>query len=257
MAIAEGPTQPAPRGGRRGRCRPCAARRRRCPGRRRRRRLAGLGACGMPSAAPAASRLSRCRTRADPPRAFARCFVVGDSTGVGVGAGSAENSLAGLLASEFPEVQVVNVAATGARLIDAIGRAEDIAAQGERFDLVLLLVGGNDIFRHTRAKTMREQSRTLLACLGAGLARRTVWLGSANIGAAPVFAPPMSWWFAWRTSARRGDVRARGPGRRRAVHRLRQRGLRLGLRHRHGRLGLAPPTAFIPTRPATGTASTC
>ena len=135
---------------------------------------------------------------AHPPRALARVLVVGDSTAVGVGAGCAEDSLPGLLACEFPGVQVVNVAVTGARLADAVAQADAVAARGERFDLALLLVGGNDVFRHTAPRAMREQSRALLARL-ASLAHRTVWLGSANIGGAPVFAPPLSWWFAWRT----------------------------------------------------------
>ncbi|MBZ8142933.1 hypothetical protein CLD22_23945 [Rubrivivax gelatinosus] len=128
-----------------------------------------------------------------------RVLVVGDSTAVGVGAGAAEHSLPGLLAEAFPRVQIVNVAVSGARIADALVQVEAAAARGERFDLALLLVGGNDVFRHTPWRRLKADTRALLAALKP-LARRCVWLGSADIGAAPVFTPPLAWWLRRRTT---------------------------------------------------------
>ncbi len=134
-----------------------------------------------------------------PPRCNARVLVLGDSTGVGVGADQPEHSLCGLLATEFPGVQIVNRCANGARLADALAQLAPLVAAGERFDLALVFVGGNDVLKLTPGHRLAQQARRLLGGLQT-VARRTVWLGSANIGSAPVFVPPLSWLLGWQTA---------------------------------------------------------
>jgi lysophospholipase L1-like esterase len=134
-----------------------------------------------------------------PPRGRARVLLLGDSTGVGVGALRAQDSLCGLLATAYPEVEIVNQCRSGARLVDTHAQLALLAAAGERFDLALLLVGGNDVVRLTPHFLLASQARTLLGRLR-GVARRTVWMGCADLGAAPLFAPPLSWWMSWQTA---------------------------------------------------------
>lgn len=130
-----------------------------------------------------------------PPQAVRRVLVVGDSTGVGVGAGRPEASLAGLLGAAYPGVQIVNRCANGARTADVPAQVE---AAGNGFDLALVLVGGNDVLRATPQRRLARDARTLLAALRPA-ARRIVWLGSANLAASPLLRGPLAWWLGWRT----------------------------------------------------------
>ena len=52
----------------------------------------------------------------------AAMLILGDSTGVGVGATLPEESIAGLLAADYPDADIVNVAVSGTRVADAIAQ---------------------------------------------------------------------------------------------------------------------------------------
>lgn len=127
-----------------------------------------------------------------------RILVLGDSTGVGLGAGSARHSIAGLVASELGRVAVVNRSRNGARVRDLIAQAQPFAASRQRFDGVVILGGGNDVLHFTALPRLRREARELLD-LTARIAPRVVWLGCANIGLAPLFVPPFSWLLGRRT----------------------------------------------------------
>jgi lysophospholipase L1-like esterase len=130
--------------------------------------------------------------------ARSRVLVLGDSTGVGVGAGSPWHSLPGLLAAEFPHVEIVNVSHNGARVADVLHQLRPLAAANERFDLALILVGGNDVLRLTPWPRLQQDASLLLQQAGQR-ADHTIWLGSANIGGAPLLKGPLAWWLGWRT----------------------------------------------------------
>ena len=129
-----------------------------------------------------------------------RVLVLGDSTGVGVGANRPEESIAGLLAQDFPAADIVNVSRSGARVADALAQARLCRRSGLLVDVALLHVGGNDVMRATPLKKLAEDCQLLLAEL-AELADRTVWLGPPNLGIVPLFPPPFSWVFAARSRA--------------------------------------------------------
>ena len=127
-------------------------------------------------------------------------LILGDSTGVGVGAQLPEESIAGLLASDFPDADVVNVAESGARVSVAIEQARGCIQAGLHFDIALLHVGANDIVADTPLRSLARDCDLLLHELGR-LARRTVWLGPPDLSLAPLFPPPYSWVMGARSRA--------------------------------------------------------
>jgi len=129
-----------------------------------------------------------------------RILLLGDSTGVGVGASRPEESIAGLLAADFPDADVVNVSESGAKVADTLAQVRACAQQGVRFDLALLHVGSNDVVRATPAAKLSDDCEQLLDEL-ARLAERSLWLGPPNLGSAPLFTPPFSWVVAARSRA--------------------------------------------------------
>lgn len=132
-----------------------------------------------------------------PQQARRRVLLLGDSTGVGVGGGPAQ-SVAALLARDQPGLQVINACRSGARLPDVERQVDAHAADLPRMDAVLLLAGGNDVLYTRRMPQLALAAGALMQRL-APVAPRLVWLGPANIGHAPVFVPPFSWWMSLRT----------------------------------------------------------
>lgn len=127
-------------------------------------------------------------------------LVLGDSTGVGVGALRPEDSIAGRLARDFPDADIVNLSRSGARVRDTTRQLESLGPLERRFDLAVLHVGGNDIVRATPGEQLPADCDALLQALG-GIAARTVWLGPPNIGRAPLFPLPFSWLMSKRSRA--------------------------------------------------------
>ena len=127
-------------------------------------------------------------------------LVLGDSTGVGVGADLPEESIAGLLATDFPDANIINVSESGARVSDAFEQARRCLDLKLRFDVAVLHVGGNDIVGATPNDRLVADCDALLIEL-ARVARRTVWLGPPNLGWAPLFPLGYSWVMRARSKA--------------------------------------------------------
>jgi lysophospholipase L1-like esterase len=129
-----------------------------------------------------------------PERAAMRMLIVGDSTAVGTGAESGRRSLAGLIAGDFPQLSIENRAHDGASLAD-------VAAQlggDERYDVVLVQAGGNDVIRMRRRDAMRRDVDRI-AMLAQRRADVVVLMPAGNVGNAPFFVPPVSWLMTWRS----------------------------------------------------------
>ena len=132
-----------------------------------------------------------------PPAPVLRLLVVGDSTAVGTGASTPQTSLVGLLAARFPGLLIENRARDGATFADV---ARQLAAPGSRggpFDMVLVNAGGNDVIRMRNLDTVAQDIDRV-----AQLARQTapfvVLMPAGNVGNAPFFLPPVSWWMTQR-----------------------------------------------------------
>ena len=130
----------------------------------------------------------------------AAMLILGDSTGVGIGAARPEESIAGLLAADYPDADIVNVAVSGTRVAGAIAQVEACLQAGLRFDLALLFVGGNDVVADTPLDALERDCDTLLGGLSR-LAVRTAWLGPPDLGLAPLFPRAYAWVMAARSRA--------------------------------------------------------
>ena len=117
-----------------------------------------------------------------------RLLVVGDSTAEGTGASAPRNSLPGLIARAHPAATVVNRGRDGARFRDVL-RQLDVPG---RFDAVLVLGGGNDVFRMTSRRTM-HRTIDAVARKAATLSDVVILMPAGNVGNAPFFLPPWTW----------------------------------------------------------------
>ena len=123
-------------------------------------------------------------------------LVVGDSTGVGTGAATPGDSIAGRLGAAFPHVSIVNRAVNGARTLDVIMQLAG-AGQG-RYDLVLVHAGGNDVLRRTPLRALEPQVDALMR-LARKLSSNVIVTTIPNIGLLPLFFPPLSWMISRRS----------------------------------------------------------
>lgn len=126
---------------------------------------------------------------AQPPQPTKRLLVVGDSTGVGTGAGAPAESLPGLISQQHPQWRIDNLASNGAKFADIVQQLEQ-AAKG--YDLVLVLGGGNDVIRFTSEDTLRDQLEQTVE-LARAKGQHVVVMPCGNVGHAPFFIPPLSW----------------------------------------------------------------
>lgn len=123
-----------------------------------------------------------------------RMLVVGDSTAVGTGASTPQRSLPGLIAQAHPQLAIDNRARDGATFEDV---AQQLEQAGGRYDIVLVLAGGNDVIRLRDLDAMREDiDRT--AARARDRADVVVLMPAGNVGNAPFFFPPLSWWMTRR-----------------------------------------------------------
>jgi lysophospholipase L1-like esterase len=129
-----------------------------------------------------------------PETAGPRLLIVGDSTAVGTGASGGPASLAGLLGERFPRLRIENRARDGATFADLDGQLADPG----RFDVVLLLAGGNDVIRMRRLETIQADIERVTA-RASRLASLVVLMPAGNVGNARFFLPPFSWLMTWRS----------------------------------------------------------
>lgn len=131
-----------------------------------------------------------------PPGASQKVLVAGDSTAVGTGARSPEESIAGRLHESFPQAEIQNIGENGLKTRDLREKLEQLG--DARFDVVVLQIGGNDIIRFTPYGGLEQD-----IAAGLDLARQhseqVVLFTSGNVGTAPLFPAPLRWVYARRT----------------------------------------------------------
>lgn len=138
-------------------------------------------------------RLSKPLQRA-PAQPVMRLLIVGDSTAVGTGATAPQGSVAGLLGLRFPRLLIDNRSRDGATFAAVL---EQLGGD-ERFDMVLVMAGGNDVVRLRGLQALQGDVERVVqrARQRAGL---VVLMPAGNVGNAPFFYAPVSWWMTWRS----------------------------------------------------------
>jgi lysophospholipase L1-like esterase len=126
-----------------------------------------------------------------------KLLIVGDSSAVGVGAVPPEGSIAGRLAADFPTADVRNIAISGHKVADAIKELEKLSAD-ERFDLIVIQIGGNDIVRRSSYVGLERDFPKLLK-LAKEHSGNVVQLTSGNVGTSKLLPFGTRWYFTMRT----------------------------------------------------------
>jgi lysophospholipase L1-like esterase len=110
-------------------------------------------------------------------------LVLGDSTGVGVGASSSADTVAALVAKEIGATYVENHAISGAAITDLSGQIAQVKL-GE-YSYVLIAIGGNDIIHfHDVIQAEKDFDASLSSLPKAG---KVVVHSAGNVGGATLF----------------------------------------------------------------------
>ena len=128
-----------------------------------------------------------------------RLLIVGDSTAVGTGASAPSSSVAALISRDHPELTIVNRGVNGAKFDDL---PQQFADSNDRFDMVLIMAGGNDVIRLTSEDALAAHIQRA-AALASERAPVVIFLPSGNAGNAPFFFPPLSWLMTTRSQTLR------------------------------------------------------
>lgn len=129
-----------------------------------------------------------------------KVLVIGDSTGVGVGARVPEESLAGRISLDAPQASIANLSLSGAQIEDVFGTLFNV--REEQFDLIVLQVGANDALRYTSIERLGVLVDILLA-RAKKVGQEVVWLSSGNLGLAPIFPWPFDFFISLRAKQAR------------------------------------------------------
>lgn len=114
-----------------------------------------------------------------------RILVLGDSTAVGTGASRAEDSIAGRLAQDFPDVEIVNLGKNGGLISDV--RKQIDSVKGQKFDLIIISAGGNDVWSLTSQWSIGKNLVYTLRNAYKASRGNVFFLLYNNIGDAPIF----------------------------------------------------------------------
>ncbi|MEZ4195418.1 MAG: SGNH/GDSL hydrolase family protein [Candidatus Paceibacterota bacterium] len=123
-------------------------------------------------------------------------LVLGDSTAVGTGASRAEDSIAGRLAHDFPNVEIVNLGKNGGLFSDV--RKQIDLVKKEKFDLIIISVGGNDVWSLTSRSSIGNHLVYILRNAYRMSNGNVFFLLYNNIGDAPIFPKFLRVVLKWR-----------------------------------------------------------
>lgn len=129
------------------------------------------------------------------PGASKTLLIIGDSTGVGTGAARPQESIAGRIAEEFKDVNIINLSRNGAMVRDVYEQLQGTREQ--TFDIILMHAGANDTLYFSPLERIRESVQALLES-ARKKGTHVIFLSNGNLGLAPAFPPPLSWIYTSR-----------------------------------------------------------
>ncbi len=120
-----------------------------------------------------------------------KILILGDSTAVGTGASSPEDTIAGRMAKDHPRSQIINLATNGGRVVDIITQIAQVKDQ--QFDMVIISAGGNDVWHFTHISNLRKHLKQVLEETVSISNHHVIFLLHNMIGDAPVFPAFLQW----------------------------------------------------------------
>ncbi len=130
-----------------------------------------------------------------------KILILGDSTAVGTGAKDNTESVAGWFGRDFPKAHIRNFGRNGQRLADLLKNFPSFSEE-EKFDLVVLQIGANDVIHLTRLKHIKRNV-TAVVDRAKTVGQQVVLMHSGDVGLAPIFSWPLNRLFSARTRALR------------------------------------------------------
>lgn len=124
-------------------------------------------------------------------------LVLGDSTAVGVGADTATDTLAALLAARVQATQLDNFAVSGARVRDLAHQVQNI--RKEKYNYILIGIGANDVIRFGNAEDTAKHLAVILS--GLPTHDRLIVYMAGNVGATQLFPRIMNRYYTSKTLA--------------------------------------------------------
>lgn len=115
-----------------------------------------------------------------------RILFLGDSTGFGFGIMDCRNSVAGRFGKDFPKAEIRNecvVGFTTKRLLDFMNNFD---AGNRKFDLVIIMIGGNDIMKFYDLEHSKKNVAGILD-RARKIGRNVILMPPGNVGLGPIF----------------------------------------------------------------------
>lgn len=125
-----------------------------------------------------------------------KILVAGDSTGVGTGASSPEESIAGRIGKDFPNASLRNISENGITTEELREKLERL--DNSMYDLIVIQIGANDVTKFT-PKTKIAREIKLVLGYAETHASSVILLTAGNMGLSPVFKAPFSNYITART----------------------------------------------------------
>ena len=126
----------------------------------------------------------------DIPHAMSKILIVGDSVILGVGATHLDESLAGKIATVYPESSITTVGINGSKtkdLLSLIDKPSDVA----KWNTIIIFSGGMDIIHFVRSVTYANNLSNAFI-YAKEIAHTVIYISPPNIGLAPIFPFPIS-----------------------------------------------------------------
>ena len=131
------------------------------------------------------------------PNASSTFLFIGDSTTVGVGSETAEESIPGKFGEKFPLATIINEGVSGQKIRELLETLSTTSSR-QTVDVLVIQIGANDIIRFTKLDDIKNDLDALLSKTKK-ISKKVIILHSGNVGAAPFFPPYLSWIWTERT----------------------------------------------------------
>ena len=125
-----------------------------------------------------------------------KILLAGDSVVFGVGATAPETSIAGLFGRDFPQATIKNIGVSGAETDGLVQQLTTV--HGQRFDLVVIIIGANDVVHFANLTKSLENLGQGLS-LARDLSDQVILMPEGNMGNPPLFPQLASLFFTPRS----------------------------------------------------------